>query len=153
LYNSPEAELIALVHSKGGELRAAVLRRICEDLELRGVTLARFVNAVRPHFQNNIRNANGFLLSQARNVRGLLESAIAPTPDLTAQELCETCRGPKGRGLIREGNEIVPCPKCATREFRAEFMLKEAERQKKIRRLRSAAEVVSEDQGDPHGHS
>ena len=153
LYDSPEAELIALAHSKGQELRGAVLRRICEDLELRGVTLARFVDAVRPHFHNNITNANGFLLSQARNVRGLLEPAIVPTPDPPAQDRCEACREPKGRGLIREGNEIVPCPKCATLEFRAEFALKEAERQKRIRRLRSAADVANEDRADPRGPS
>lgn len=128
-YGSPEEELIALSFSKGQALKAMTLRRIREDLEVRGVTLASFVDLVRPHFQNNIRNPTGFLISRARNPRTLMEAAVAPKPPAEPVDRCERCREPKGRGLITEGMTIVPCPVCSTPEFREEFAAEEAERE------------------------
>src|SRR5882672_9372719 len=94
--SSPEAELIALAHSKGQLLKEHTLRLIRETLELRGVTLDEFVADVRPHFRNNILNPSGFLIDRARRFHQLSRPAAAPvrsTPVQTvATAACGMCK-------------------------------------------------------------
>ena len=136
-FDSPEAELIALALSKGQTLTATSLRSIREALELRGVALKRFVESVRPHFQNNITNPSGFLISRARNVRALMEPAESPKPPPKLEDRCAHCWGPKGQGLITDGSAIIPCPVCSTPEFREDFAAKEAKRETRRAELKN----------------
>jgi Helix-turn-helix domain len=153
-FNSPEEELMAFAQGKRQPLTRAVLQGVLEALELRGVTLERFVGAIRTQFGNNIKNPAGFLLDRARKIRSLLDAAVPPAaaPKAPASEdRCESCGGARGRGLIRAAEGIVPCTTCASPGFRAEFSEKEARR-----RIRSAQPEKLEAPvkgGDPDGHS
>ncbi len=153
-FNSPEEELIAFAQGKGQPLTRAVLQGVLEALELRGVTLERFVDAIRTQFGNNIKNPAGFLLDRARKIRSLLDAAVPPAAALKApasEDRCECCGGTRGCGLIRAAEGIVPCPACASPGFRAEFSEKEARR--RIRSAQSEKPAAPVKGGDPDGHS
>jgi hypothetical protein len=97
--SSPEAELIALAHSKGQRLKEHTLRLIRDTLELRGVTLEEFVTDVRPHFRNNILNPSGFLIDRARRFHQLSRPAVVPASSKSVQvaatAVCGVCKGQK----------------------------------------------------------
>lgn len=155
-FDSPEEELIAFAEGKGQPLTRSALQSIREALELRGVTLERFVDAIRPQFGNKIKNPAGFLLDRARKVRGILDAARPPNvpPKAHASEdRCEECGEIPGRGLIRASGGISPCPTCATPEFRAEFSEKEAQRQIRSLRSQSARRSLNGDGENPDGRS
>jgi len=133
---TPEAELIALARSKGQELANATLQRVKETLELQGVRLEEFVKIIRPHFRHQIRNPSGFMISFARDfhVRSRPATASAPPPPPTRADRCESCGG---EGLVTDDDDIRPCPKCSTPEFRRAWEIKEEAR--KQRRASSTA--------------
>jgi hypothetical protein len=138
---SPEAELIALARGKGQLLTEHTLRLIRDTLVLRGVTLARFVADVRPHFRNAIHNPSGFLINFARNFGALSRPAIAllalPRSTPLMQPDAARCENCKGERLVIHDKQIEPCPKCSTQEFRREWQQREAEREQRARALRS----------------
>lgn len=138
---TPEGELIALADAKGQPLAAHTLRTIKESLELQGVTLDEFVEWARPHLQRGIHNPSGFLISRARNFRGLTSPAFPPTPLAPASpppgtaNRCD-CSG----GFLLHDNTIVPCSKCSTEESRREWKRKEAQREQRAAALREGNE-------------
>jgi hypothetical protein len=136
---SPEAELIALARGKGQLLTEHTLRLIRDTLELRGVTLAEFVTDVRLHFRNAIRNPSGFLINRARHFGTLSRPAVAPPAAATAPKHAEVDRGDacKGDRLVIKDQQIQPCPKCSTPEFRREWLQREAERERRASAFRT----------------
>ena len=135
---TPEGELIALAKSKNQILTAHTLRIIKECLELKGVTLAEFVEWVRPHLQRGIHNPSGFLISSARTFRQVSAPASPPPPAATALSAtgprCSECAG---QGLILKKDGIVPCPNCSTPESRREWERKEQEHQRRAEAFRA----------------
>jgi Helix-turn-helix domain len=134
LYGSPEEELIALAASKNQVPTGVTVARIADALECHGVSLQRFVETMRPHFQNDIFNPSGFLLDAARTFPSV--RAPARTTFITEQpiETCMSCGEPKGRGMVIQENEIRPCPECAGPEFIEEFKRKQADRKARERK-------------------
>jgi hypothetical protein len=131
--SSPEAELIALAHSKGQCLNEHTLRLIRDTLELRGVTLEEFVADVRSHFRNNILNPSGFLIDRARRFHQLSRPAVVPVSSKSVQvaatAVCGMCKGQK---FVLTEKDIEPCPECSTAEFRTNWEIKQAERARKL---------------------
>ena len=143
--SGPEAELIALAHSKGQLLAEHTLRFIRDTLELRGVTLDDFVADVRPHFRNNILNPSGFLIDRARRFHQLSRPASIPGPCTSVQTASTVCGACKGQKFLLTEKEIKPCPECSTAEFRRNWEAKEAARgnrvaSEKASRLKAASE-------------
>ena len=131
--SSPEAELIALAHSKGQVLTEHTLRLVRDTLELRGITFDEFVADVRPHFRSNILNPSGFLIDRVRRFRQLSRPAVVPIPSTPiAATPIEVCAGCKGQKFVLTERDIRPCPKCSTAEFRRDWHAKEVERARRI---------------------
>ena len=106
---NPEAELISLARSKGQVLTANTLRIIRECIELRGVTLHEFVEAVRPHFKNAINNPSGFLINFARKSHLESQPAVAPAAPIRIRvtNSCEECHD-DGLVLLRRSDQALP---------------------------------------------
>lgn len=69
-YTSPEDELRDIHRTKTGvEIAPDLLSRLKETCELRGATLAEYVEAIRPHTPNAWSNPAGFMTDFARKIR------------------------------------------------------------------------------------
>ena len=130
--SGPEAELIALVHSKGQVLTEHTLRLIRDTVELRGVTLEAFVVDIRPHFRNNILNPSGFLIDRARRFQPLSRPAVVAVASTPVESTATACGACKGQKFLLTEKEIKPCPECSTAEFRRNWEAKEAARANRI---------------------
>ena len=121
-YASPEDELKAIYLKKSGErITIAVLDAIRMNLELKGVSMADFVEEVHKHAHNEWRNPAGFLRDLSSRFRAKTLKASPPITAAEAEEKnykCEFC-GSRVRGegaLIRPNNKIEPC-QCASPEY------------------------------------
>ena len=87
------------------ELSPDLLARLKDICELRGVTLAKYVEALRPHIPNAWRNPAGFMTDFARKIHSKTPGGI-PAPTLTRIDsyVVETARCKECGGAgIRDG--------------------------------------------------
>jgi hypothetical protein len=100
-----------------------------ETLEIQGVGLEQFVKIIRPHFRHQIRNPSGFMISFARDFHERSRPAMSPAPQPSrCADPCDSCGG---QTLVMDDNDIKPCPKCSTPEFRRLWEIKEEARKRR----------------------
>lgn len=110
-YASPEDELRDVHRIKTGvEIAPDLLSRIKETCELRGVTLAQYAEALRPHVPNAWRNPAGFLTDFARKIHSKTPGGNSASAlwriDLTVKE---TARCKECGGLGNKNGEYCKC--------------------------------------------
>jgi hypothetical protein len=129
----PEQKLSALFEQNHDLLTDETLRVIRETLELRGVTIADFVKELAPRLKPNgsIRSATAIALAFAKKFGSKTTPARISRMQKPEKPKCPTCHTTDtGRGLVfsDDGLTFVPCPACATPEFKLESAANEAER-------------------------
>ncbi len=97
-YETPRDELVALMQSSMRRTpEVKVVRLVCEQLEIRGGSLAEFIADIRPRI-SRLREppAEGFFLSEARKW-GSSDTAPAPDPEVAIERTptgrCSACNG------------------------------------------------------------
>ena len=125
----PEYTLQRLFEANGDVLTSDTLRKLRENLEVRGVSLSEFATEAKRRLKPNghIVSATAIALDLAKKFRSKSTPAQMPHAPKPEKPKCPTCGCEPGRGLVLSGNRVVPC-ECATPEYRAEFAAKEAER-------------------------
>lgn len=102
-YSSPEYELRDVYRTKTGlEMPLDLLSRLKETCEIRGVTLAQYTEAIRPHTPNAWHNPAGFMTDFARKIHSKTPG-WTPTPgfmwiDPNVREI-PRCNGCSGVGI------------------------------------------------------
>ena len=111
-YASPEDELCTIYRNKTGtEITRDILNRISELCELRNVSLAVFVAAIRPHVPNHWKNPAGFLTDFAKRFRSKTHSArIAEFKGSSGAEDKQWRRCVKCRGIGKHADGYCECP-------------------------------------------
>ncbi len=126
-YTTPKEELQHIYRTKtGSEISRDLLNRISESCELRGVTLASYMEALRPHVPNAWRNPGGFLTDFARKIH-LKSPANRLIPELApvALTIKETPRCDECRGTGRHGEGYCGCQLGRELERKERKMIKE----------------------------
>jgi hypothetical protein len=123
-----------LFEQLGEVLTADTLSRIRERLEVRGIDFKTYVQALAPKLKPNghIVSVTAIALDLAKKFGTKTQPARVSRIAKREKPRCPGCHTlDAGRGLILadDGNAFVPCPTCATPEFKLEFAAKEAERQ------------------------
>jgi hypothetical protein len=110
-YCSPEDELRDVYRNKAGlDIAPDVLSRIKSLCELRSVTLAEYVDALRPHVPNAWANPAGFLTDFARKIHSKTVGGN-PAQVLTHDDMIvkETARCTNCRGVGTKDGEYCSC--------------------------------------------
>jgi hypothetical protein len=137
--NPPEQRLFGLFEQNGEVLTADTLQRIRENLEVREVDLMAYVAALAPKLKPNgkIVSATAIALDLAKKFGSKTTPARIPRMPKAEKPKCPTCHTlDTGRGLVLadDGKKLVPCPMCATQEYKLLWTAKETEREAKSAR-------------------
>jgi hypothetical protein len=140
---TPEQKLFGLFERNGEALTADTLQRIREHLEVREIDLKAYVQALAPKLKPNghIISPTAIALDLAKKFGSKTRPAQMPAKEKKSCPNCHTLDTGRGLVLSDDGLKLLPCPTCATPEFKQSFEAKEDERA--ARRLPRPVESVA----------
>jgi hypothetical protein len=120
VYASDKEELIALIRTATGAMPdRRLVRDICEFLELRGGTLRVYLDYIRPRLGRLTNPPTAAFFYRQAKEWGAAGLQPAPEPRVAVAEpqpagpRCPRCGLSPGKGMVLEGDRVVPCPICA----------------------------------------